>query len=66
VDIQHFGKLSGKKATNSTKMQQIVEWHRGKVMKLLKKGESNQSEVARILQVDKFIICRDEASQRSS
>ena len=47
-------------------MQQIVEWYRGKVMKLLKKGETNQSEVARILQVDKFIVCRDVASQRSS
>ena len=44
----------------STKMQQqIVEWRRAKVMELLSKGESNQSEIARILQVDKSIICRD-------
>ena len=43
----------------NTKMQQIVEWRRAKVMELLSKGESNQSEIARILQVDKSIICRD-------
>jgi hypothetical protein len=28
-------------------------------MELLGKGEGNQSEIARILQVDKCIICRD-------
>jgi hypothetical protein len=33
----------------STKMQQIIEWRRAKVMELLSKGESNQSEIARIL-----------------
>jgi Trp operon repressor len=44
----------------STKMQQqIIEWRRTKVMELLSKGENNQSEIARILQVDKSIICRD-------
>jgi DNA-binding MarR family transcriptional regulator len=44
----------------STKMQQqIIEWRRAKVMELLSKGESNQSEIARILQVDKSIISRD-------
>jgi DNA-binding MarR family transcriptional regulator len=43
----------------STKMQQQIEWHRSKVMELLTKGESNQSEIARILQVDKSIISRD-------
>jgi hypothetical protein len=43
----------------STKMQQQIEWRRAKVMELLSKGESNQSEIARILQVDKSIICRD-------
>jgi hypothetical protein len=43
----------------STKMQQQVEWRRAKVMELLGKGESNQSEIARILQVGKSIICRD-------
>jgi hypothetical protein len=29
------------------------------MMELLSKGESNQSEIARILQVDKSIVCRD-------
>ena len=45
----------------STKMQQnqIIEWRRTKVMELLSKGETNQSEIARRLQVDKSIICRD-------
>jgi hypothetical protein len=44
----------------STKMQhQIIDWRRAKVMELLSKGESDQSEIARILQVDKSIICRD-------
>ena len=35
-----------------------VEWRRTKVLELLSKGDS-QSEIARILQVDKSIICRD-------
>jgi hypothetical protein len=44
----------------STKMQhQQIEWRRTNVMELLSKGESNQSEIARVLQVDKSIICRD-------
>ncbi len=40
-------------------MQQIIEWRRAKVMELLSKDETNQSEIARTLQVDKSIICRD-------
>src|SRR3982751_3822222 len=48
----------------STKMQQIIEWRRTKVMELLSKGENNQSEIARLLQVDKSIICRDMAYLR--
>ena len=50
----------------STKMQQnqIIEWRRTKVMELLSKGESNQSEIARVLQVDRSIICRDIAHIR--
>jgi hypothetical protein len=48
----------------STNMQQQIEWRRAKVMELLSKGESNQSEMARILQVDKSIICRDIAYLR--
>jgi DNA-directed RNA polymerase specialized sigma subunit len=43
----------------STKMQQQIEWRRAKVMELLSKGENNQSEIARVLQVDESIICRD-------
>ena len=38
---------------------QIIEWRRAKVMELLSKGETNQSEIARILQVDKSVVCRD-------
>jgi hypothetical protein len=48
----------------STKMRPQVEWRRAKVMELLSKGESNQSEIARILQVDKSIVCRDIACLR--
>ena len=48
----------------SKKMQQQIEWRRAKVMELLSKGESNQSEIARILQVDKSIICMDIAYLR--
>ena len=48
----------------STKMQQIIEWRRAKVMEFLSKGESNQSEIAMILQVDRSVICRDIAYLR--
>src|ERR687884_2292249 len=48
----------------STKLQQQVEWHRAKVMELLSKGENNQSEIARVIQVDKSIVCRDIAYLR--
>jgi hypothetical protein len=48
----------------STKMQQRIEWRRAKVMKLLTKGESNQSEIALILQVDKSFVCMDIAYLR--
>ncbi|MFZ0897160.1 MAG: hypothetical protein WAZ77_21880 [Candidatus Nitrosopolaris sp.] len=44
---------------SSTIQQQQIEWRRSKVMEMLSKGESNQSEIARILQVDRSIICRD-------
>jgi putative protein kinase ArgK-like GTPase of G3E family len=46
----------------SSKMQHQIEWRRTKVMELLSK--SNQSEIARVLQVDKSIICRDIAYLR--
>jgi hypothetical protein len=45
-------------------VQQIIEWRRAKVMELLSKGESNQSEIARALQVDRSIISRDIAHIR--
>jgi hypothetical protein len=48
----------------STNMQHQIEWRRAKVMELLSNGESNQSEIARILQVDKSIISRDVAYLR--
>ncbi|MGC1131242.1 MAG: hypothetical protein WA941_00360 [Nitrososphaeraceae archaeon] len=43
----------------SPSMQQQVEWRRAKVLELMSKGETNQSEIARILQVDRSTICRD-------
>src|SRR6187200_3329006 len=45
-------------------LQQIIEWSRAKVMELLSKGESKQSEIARILQVDRSIVRRDIAYLR--
>jgi hypothetical protein len=38
---------------------QQVEWRRAKILELMSKGETNQSEIARILQVDRSTICRD-------
>jgi hypothetical protein len=38
---------------------QIIEWRRTKIIELLSKGESNQSEIVRILRVNKLIICKD-------
>ena len=39
--------------------QQQLEWRRAKVLEMMSKGETNQSEIARILQVDRSTICRD-------
>jgi hypothetical protein len=39
--------------------QQQVEWRRAKVLEIMSKGETNQSEIARILQVDRSIVYRD-------
>jgi DNA-binding MarR family transcriptional regulator len=44
--------------------QQQIEWRRAKIMELLSKGENNQSEIARMLQVDRSIISRDIAHIR--
>ena len=43
----------------SSSTQQQVEWRRTKVLELMSKGETSQSEIARILQVDKSTISRD-------
>jgi hypothetical protein len=50
--------------SSSMQQQQQVEWRRAKVLELMSKGESNQSEIARILQVDRSIVCRDVAYLR--
>jgi DeoR/GlpR family transcriptional regulator of sugar metabolism len=39
--------------------QQQLEWRRAKVLELMSKGKINQSEIAKILQVDRSTICRD-------
>jgi hypothetical protein len=39
--------------------QQQLEWRRAKILELMSKGETNQSEIARILQVDRSTICRN-------
>jgi DNA-binding transcriptional regulator LsrR (DeoR family) len=39
--------------------QQQIEWCRAKVIEMLSKGKSNQSEIARVLQIDRSVICRD-------
>jgi hypothetical protein len=44
---------------NSFTQQQQLEWRRAKVLELMSKGETNQSDIARILQVDRSTICRD-------
>ena len=36
-----------------------MQWRRDKVMELLSKGESNQSEISRILQISQPTINRD-------
>jgi transcriptional regulator len=49
---------------SSVQQQPQIEWRRTKVLELMSKGETNQSEIARILQVDRSIICRDIAYLR--
>jgi hypothetical protein len=46
---------------NSQKHQEQIDWRRAKVLEMLSKGETNQSEIARKLQVDKSVICKDVA-----
>jgi hypothetical protein len=49
---------------SSVQQQPQIEWRRAKVLELMSKGESNQSEIARILQLDRSIVCRDVAFLR--
>jgi hypothetical protein len=49
---------------SSSMQQQQLEWRRTKVLELMSKGETNQSEIARILHVDRSIVCRDAAYLR--
>jgi DNA-binding transcriptional regulator LsrR (DeoR family) len=49
---------------SSSMQQQQLEWRRAKVLELMSKGENNQSEIARILQVGRSIVCRDVAILR--
>jgi hypothetical protein len=44
---------------SSQKQQEQIDWRRAKVLEMLSKGETNQSEIARKLQVDKSVICKD-------
>jgi Bacterial regulatory protein, arsR family len=39
--------------------QEQIEWRRTKILEIMSKGESNQSEIARILQIDRSIVSRD-------
>jgi DeoR/GlpR family transcriptional regulator of sugar metabolism len=36
-----------------------VEWRRAKVLEMMSNGETNQSDIARMMQVDTSTICRD-------
>src|ERR1051326_7907643 len=42
----------------STKKQQQIDWRKSQVFELSSKGYS-QSDIARVLQIDKSVICRD-------
>jgi hypothetical protein len=50
--------------SSSMQQQQQVEWRRAKVLELISKGETNQSEIAKVLHVDRSIVCRDVAYLR--
>jgi hypothetical protein len=42
----------------TSKQQQQIDWRRSQVLEFASKGYS-QSDIARILQIDKSVICRD-------
>jgi transcription initiation factor TFIIIB Brf1 subunit/transcription initiation factor TFIIB len=49
---------------NSKKQQEQIDWRRAKVLELMSKGETNQSEMAKTLQVDRSVISKDVAILR--
>jgi hypothetical protein len=49
---------------NSKKQQEQIDWRRAKVLEMMSKGETNQSEIAKILMVDKSVISKDVATLR--
>jgi transcription initiation factor TFIIIB Brf1 subunit/transcription initiation factor TFIIB len=49
---------------NSKKQQEQIDWRRAKVLVLMSKGETNQSEIAKTLQVDRSVISKDVAILR--
>jgi DNA-binding transcriptional regulator LsrR (DeoR family) len=51
-------------SSSMQQQQRQMEWRRAKVLELMSKGETNQSEIARILHVDRSIVCRDVAYLR--
>ncbi|MGH9979527.1 MAG: hypothetical protein ACRD8Z_27365 [Nitrososphaeraceae archaeon] len=46
---------------NSKKQQDQIDWRRAKDLEMMSKGETNQSEIAKTLQVDKSVISKDVA-----
>jgi hypothetical protein len=50
--------------SSSAQQRSQIEWRRAKVLELMSKGETNQSEIATILRVDRSIVCRDVAYLR--
>src|SRR5687767_10114159 len=49
---------------NSKKQQEQIDWRRAKVPELMSKGETNQSEMAKTLQVDRSVNSKDVAILR--
>jgi hypothetical protein len=49
---------------NSKKQQDQIDWRRAKILEMLSKGETNQSEIAKTLQVDRSVISKDVAILR--
>jgi hypothetical protein len=54
----------GSQHRNQSRKRQQIEWRRTKILELMSKGENNQSEIARMLQINRSIVCRDIACFR--